>query len=514
MSNWNYGYVTDITYTKGYYASLNPLRIKLCFLAQKLLPPKIDTACELGFGQGITLNFNAASANASWYGTDFNPSQATYAKSIANISRADVKIYDDSFEEFLNRKDLPQFDFIALHGIYSWVSPEVREQIIKFVRQKLAVGGVCLISYNCQPGWAAMAPMRDLLRAYATHLTPTGKPSAVRAREGLEFVSELLALPSTESIKNPQSIAMLQTLQKMDDVYLAHELLNEYQVSLNFLQMSQQLQSAKLDFASYCNYANHLISLQLSDAEKQLLSQTSNNRTIYEMLKDLMFATSFRSDYFAKGIVQLSDAQCNEELNKLQIVLSHPFEQLDYTLQTYRGTLKLNQDFYEPLFDVIKNYEPISIANLRESLASKLKREVQFSEIVESLIALGQKEYVKLVQEKDKVTQAMPQTQRLNTYILEQAFYSPNSINHLISPLTAEAVSFDRFDLISIYASLHKKSKNERVELIMQQLKKQGDKISKDGKALSDTEVKQELEKQIQNIQAWIPVLQKLQILS
>lgn len=108
MNNWNQGYITDITYTKGYYSILNPLRIKLCFLTQGILPPRINNACELGFGQGITLNFNAASNNARWYGTDFNASHALYAKHLADISKAPLGIYDDSFEEFLQRKDLPQ----------------------------------------------------------------------------------------------------------------------------------------------------------------------------------------------------------------------------------------------------------------------------------------------------------------------------------------------------------------------------------------------------------------------
>ena len=32
MSDWSAGYVADIGYTYGYYAELNPLRVKLAFL--------------------------------------------------------------------------------------------------------------------------------------------------------------------------------------------------------------------------------------------------------------------------------------------------------------------------------------------------------------------------------------------------------------------------------------------------------------------------------------------------
>jgi len=63
----------------------------------------------------------------------------------------------------VERSDLPDFDFITLHGIYSWISPENRRTIVEFMRRKLKPGGIVYISYNCMPGWAGMMPLRRLL---------------------------------------------------------------------------------------------------------------------------------------------------------------------------------------------------------------------------------------------------------------------------------------------------------------------------------------------------------------
>ena len=60
MSDWTSGYVADIGYTFGYYAELNPLRVRLAFLNQGLVFPEVGTACELGFGQGLSANLHAA----------------------------------------------------------------------------------------------------------------------------------------------------------------------------------------------------------------------------------------------------------------------------------------------------------------------------------------------------------------------------------------------------------------------------------------------------------------------
>ena len=159
MTDWTSGYVADIGYTYGYYQELNPQRVKLAFLNASLVAPEFGTACELGFGQGLSANLHAAASVCSWHGTDFNPSQAGFAQELAAASGADAHLYDEAFDEFAKR-DMPEFDYIGLHGIWSWISDKNRAVIVDFIRKKLKVGGVLYISYNTLPGWGTFAPMR------------------------------------------------------------------------------------------------------------------------------------------------------------------------------------------------------------------------------------------------------------------------------------------------------------------------------------------------------------------
>lgn len=511
MHSWNQGYVTDISYTKGYYSTLNPLRIKLCFLAQRLMPPKINNACELGFGQGITLNFNATNPTITWYGTDFNPSQASFAHHLSEVSHASLNVFDDSFGEFLNR-DIPQLDFIALHGIYSWVSPDVRGQIRDFISKKLRYGGVVMISYNAQAGWSTISPLRDLIRAYSSYLTPMGKSSPIRTREGLGFVEELMKLPSTETIKNPQITSMLQTLNKMDDTYLAHELLNENQIAFNFLEISKEMEKAKLEFGTYAGFGDHLSNIQLSDQERDILSRVSYSRPIYEMLKDLMFATSFRSDYWVRGAIPLSTAQCMKELLKLRVVLTIPYSQVNYTLNTRRGVLNLSQDFYAPIFELLKDNTPVEVAKIKEHLGKKLKREIAYNELIESLIALSSKECIKLAQDDEVIKDSKPYTQRLNSHILKEALQNPDYIRHIVSPVTGEGIALNRFELLFLYAYLNKEKK-EWADYVYELLSSNQENIIKEGRELNESETKAELTLQEEKIKEWIPVFEKLGIL-
>jgi len=95
MSDWTSGYVAEIGYTFGYYTELNTLRIQLAFLDQGLVFPKVGTACELGFGQGLSANIHAAASDVQWSATDFNPSQASFAQELAAASGSNVRIFDE-----------------------------------------------------------------------------------------------------------------------------------------------------------------------------------------------------------------------------------------------------------------------------------------------------------------------------------------------------------------------------------------------------------------------------------
>ena len=52
-------------------------------------------------------------------------------------AHSSARLYDDSFEQLLARTDLPQFDSISLHGIWTWVSRDNHRFIAEFARRHL-----------------------------------------------------------------------------------------------------------------------------------------------------------------------------------------------------------------------------------------------------------------------------------------------------------------------------------------------------------------------------------------
>ena len=72
---WDSEYISEIEYLYGYYSELSPVRLKLALLSRGIQHSvgSYPTYLELGFGQGLSLNINAAVTSGAFYGTDFNP---------------------------------------------------------------------------------------------------------------------------------------------------------------------------------------------------------------------------------------------------------------------------------------------------------------------------------------------------------------------------------------------------------------------------------------------------------
>ena len=110
----------------------------------------------------------------NWFGNDFNPAHVNFARELNTTIDNTAFLSEDDFETFCKNQDLPNFDFIGLHGIWSWVSASNRSIIIEFIKNKLNVGGVVYVSYNSQNAWSNMIPVRDLMTYYADVMEPSG----------------------------------------------------------------------------------------------------------------------------------------------------------------------------------------------------------------------------------------------------------------------------------------------------------------------------------------------------
>ena len=244
----------DILYTFGYHPELDPARMQAVLRRAGVEPPEVAAACELGFGQGVSLAIHAVAGGAAWWGTDLSPAHAAHVRALVAGTEARLDAAEQAFAVFCARDDLPQFDFIGLHGVWSWVSAANRDRILKLVARRLRPGGVVYVSYNALPGWAPMLPLREMMVAYAAAL-PADLPRADRIEAALHDAQMRVLRDPVLLETCPGIEAELRAIRHKGVAYLAHELFNRDWAPMHPEEVAATMRSAGLAFAAQADEA-------------------------------------------------------------------------------------------------------------------------------------------------------------------------------------------------------------------------------------------------------------------
>jgi hypothetical protein len=484
MSDWTSGYVADIGYTYGYYNELNPNRANLAFLNAGYAPPSSGVHCELGYGQGLSVNIHAAASGATWYGTDFNPSQAAFAQSLALSSGADANLTDEAFADFCNRSDLPEFDSIGLHGIWSWISDENRLLIVDFIRRKLKVGGALYISYNTLPGWSTFAPIRHLMTEHASVMGAAGKGVVSRVNGALEFAQKLFDTNPLFTRANPAVVERLKNVSEQNRQYLAHEYFNKDWHPMHFATMHQWLLPAKVSFVCSAHYLDHIDAINLTIEQQAMLKEIADS-TFKESVRDFMVNQQFRRDYWIKGAQKLSATEQSEEINKHRLILTSAKEDISLKIKGYLGEANLSESVYSPLIELMSDHKTRTI----EEIAVEMKkRDIALSKVIQAIIVLNGAGHLCSVMPEENIKKATKTTANLNQKLIQKARTS-NEISYLASPVTGGGIAVGRFPQLFLLAIIQGKTQpKEWVELTWSILASQNQRLVKDGKEIESKE--------------------------
>lgn len=232
----------DKVYTSNafYYSSPGHLRASAHLYNLDSVPLENARVLELGCaGGGNLLPFAAAYPNAHVVGVDLSSvqieqgQQVVQALGLKNLHLKAMSLTDITPETF------GQFDYIISHGVFSWVPPEVREAMMRIVRDSLSPNGIAYISYNTYPGWKAGDIVRDAMLLHS-HSASNEQEKLASAKAMLNLFSEGIAQSNPLA---PSLRAAVENLRKYSDYYIAHEYLEIFNnpcYLLEFVNMADQ----------------------------------------------------------------------------------------------------------------------------------------------------------------------------------------------------------------------------------------------------------------------------------
>lgn len=151
---------------------------------------------ELGCGDGGNIiPLAIAHPRSSFVGIDLAKVHIDTGKGLADeLGVGNLRLEACSFVDF--EDDVGAFDYIIVHGLMSWVTPNLQELLFATCKRLLAARGVAFISYNTYPGWFMQHSIRQLLRHHNRHIDDS-EVALERSRQLLDVLIQ--TVPEGES---------------------------------------------------------------------------------------------------------------------------------------------------------------------------------------------------------------------------------------------------------------------------------------------------------------------------
>jgi SAM-dependent methyltransferase len=338
-------YVTDVPYLRTFSNDLSPASLRCAVALNGFATPAAHDFdyLELGSGNGDTLiTLAAAYPHARFVGIDINREHVAFARELAGrVDLQNVRFIEGDFEQ-LAREDFPDFDFVSMWGLLSWISPQKRKAAIEFAGAKLRKGGLLFASYNAMPGWSAVEPLRRLMLDAATDL-----PSSLeRANRGLGVAKLLDDAGAHYFTNNPAARAMLATALSSGLAYAVHEYFLPHWHPMYFEDVAREMAASGIHFVGqlplFCNYRDLVIPASLRP-----LFNGVTDRVGFERLKDYALNEFFRRDIFMKGECTRADETTRVYLDSTYFGTLVSADQVKRSVKLPNYTLQ----FVGPIFD-------------------------------------------------------------------------------------------------------------------------------------------------------------------
>ena len=325
--SWTSGYVADIAYIEGFYVQQSPARMALACLFGNVapdVPEPDDPACylELGCGLGIGALVTAAS-NPGWQVTaiDYNPAHIAFGAGLARAARLDnIRFIEADLAQLATSTQadaIPQADFVSMHGLWSWVSKEVRAGIVRLLATKTRPGGIVHLSYNSLPGWQGALGMQRLI--YETGIRTDGR-SDMQAQAGLALARDLKSVESKYLTESSLTRDLLDTTTVTGPAeYLSHEYMSAHWAPAFHADVVAALAEAKLDWVSSVNPMENFPELMITPEQRDVMNRYKDP-LLRELIKDMCLPRHLRHDVFVRGARRVHNEARDAALSRLTVV--------------------------------------------------------------------------------------------------------------------------------------------------------------------------------------------------
>jgi SAM-dependent methyltransferase len=262
--------------------------------------PMVMRVLELGCGRGGNLIPMAAQYPGSHFlGIDLSGDSIRQA----HTNASELGLTNLAFEQrdiLAVAREIGTFDYIIVHGVYSWVPDVVRERIVALFGQLLAPQGVAYVSYNALPG----CRLRDLARDVMLFAVRDIDDPRERVRVARAALKEIAEASDPDSFHGAALRQRLKQIDELPDNVLYHDDLNPGARAFALHEVLSSAERHGLQFLAEASFPN-LYGAAKGPAQQMLDRMPLEQMALREQTLDLLIGRAFRETLLCRADIPL-----------------------------------------------------------------------------------------------------------------------------------------------------------------------------------------------------------------
>ncbi len=280
------------------YQQTHPKRLATLasLLGVPFSPPDHSRILDLGCAEGGNIIPMAVEyPHSEFLGIDLSGKQIDDGNQfVQELGIQNIRLEQQDIMNFSSSEG--KFDYIIIHGIYSWVPKSVRQKVLNICRDHLSDTGLAFISYNAYPGGHVRSMVRDMLKFHSRNKTD-GQEKVQKVREFYDILLD--TVPDDSSMYSSCLRWEEKHVKDVPDHSVRHETLSDINESLYFTDFMKEAGSNDLQYVGDLRFAS-MFPIQCSEENYQKFVSESKNRIEYEQYLDFVNFRVFRETVLRK----------------------------------------------------------------------------------------------------------------------------------------------------------------------------------------------------------------------
>lgn len=207
------------------------------------------------------------------------------------------------------------FDYIIVHGIWSWVPDIVKDKILNICNVNLSDHGVAYVSYNTYPGWKRLEQFRDIM-LYSTKdkQDMSLADRTVYGKEVLQLLGQTMNMDHNVRENQGYKIRNLETVLGANDYYVAHEYFEIFNDPVYFHEFATRAVKQGCAYIGDCAMTLSYATWLPDGIKDNIIRLAGGDYIAKEQYIDYIYDTQFRCSLLTKGSNEPMISR-NEEAN-------------------------------------------------------------------------------------------------------------------------------------------------------------------------------------------------------